>query len=191
MTVAIRRLRRIDAGRCAELERELFPGDDPWSERAFLAEMAAGHRYVGAYAAPQEPADAGEAGRAAGPWRPVDTEGPLVGYGGLAVLGRSPDLEAEVHTIAVDPAWQGRGVGTALLRSLLAHADSLRAPTFLEVRTDNDSAIRLYERHGFVRVGLRRRYYQPSGADAYTMRRGPAEVAAPTGGPERDEGEPR
>ncbi|WP_052168922.1 ribosomal protein S18-alanine N-acetyltransferase [Actinoalloteichus spitiensis] len=188
--MAIRRLRRVDASRCAELERELFPGDDPWSERAFLAEMAAGHRYLGAYAPPEEPVDAGGSGRTANPWRPVDTEGPLVGYGGLAVLGRSPDLEAEVHTIAVAPAWQGRGVGTALLRSLLAHADNLRAPTFLEVRTDNDQAIRLYERHGFARVGLRRRYYQPSGADAYTMRREPA-VAAPTGGPERDGREPR
>jgi ribosomal-protein-alanine N-acetyltransferase len=44
---------------------------------------------------------------------------------------------------------------------------------YLEVRTDNEQAIGLYEAHGFRRIGLRRRYYQPSGADAYTMERPP------------------
>jgi ribosomal-protein-alanine N-acetyltransferase len=39
------------------------------------------------------------------------------------------------------------------------------------VRTDNTPAIALYESEGFTRIGLRRRYYQPSGADAYTMLR--------------------
>ena len=37
-----------DAARCAELEAQLFDGDDPWPERAFLAELAAKHNhYVG------------------------------------------------------------------------------------------------------------------------------------------------
>ena len=42
---------------------------------------------------------------------------------------------------------------------------------FLEVRTDNEPAIALYESTGFVTMGLRKRYYRVSGADAYTMRR--------------------
>ena len=41
----------------------------------------------------------------------------------------------------------------------------------LEVRTDNAAAIALYVSEGFTRLGVRRRYYQPSGADAYTMAR--------------------
>ena len=41
----------------------------------------------------------------------------------------------------------------------------------LEVRTDNATAIALYRSAGFTEVGLRRRYYRISGADAYTMRR--------------------
>jgi ribosomal-protein-alanine N-acetyltransferase len=57
------------------------------------------------------------------------------------------------------------------LRGLLLRTDELNAPVFLEVRTDNDRAVMLYERHGFTRIGLRERYYQPSGADAYTMKR--------------------
>jgi ribosomal-protein-alanine N-acetyltransferase len=42
---------------------------------------------------------------------------------------------------------------------------------YLEVRTDNTAAISLYESVGFVRMGVRKRYYRISGADAYTMRR--------------------
>ena len=42
---------------------------------------------------------------------------------------------------------------------------------FLEVRIDNTPAIELYNREGFVVVGTRRNYYQPSGADAFTMQR--------------------
>jgi [ribosomal protein S18]-alanine N-acetyltransferase len=147
--VVIDALRDSDAPRCAELERMLFPGDDPWSAAAFLDELRAGHTYLAAR----------------------DGTGALVGYAGLAVLTGPPQAEAEVHTIGVDPAFQGRGIGRALLRGLLVAADVLHATVFLEVRTDNDAARALYESEGFAVVGLRRRYYQPSGADAHTMRR--------------------
>jgi [ribosomal protein S18]-alanine N-acetyltransferase len=46
---------------------------------------------------------------------------------------------------------------------------------YLEVRTDNAAAIALYKAHGFATIGMRRKYYQPSGADAFTMAR-PARV---------------
>jgi ribosomal-protein-alanine N-acetyltransferase len=153
-TVAVRiaRLREADLRRCVELERALFPGDDPWNLSIFRSEVRApAHHYFGAYAA----------------------DGTLIGYAGLAVAGTPPDLETSVHTIGVDPGWQGQGVGTTLLRTLLAIADDVAAPVFLEVRTDNQPAIKLYEAHGFVRLGLRKRYYQPSNADAYTMGRPP------------------
>ena len=39
----------------------------------------------------------------------------------------------------------------------------------LEVRVDNTPALALYERFGFAKMGLRKRYYQPEGIDAYTM----------------------
>ena len=153
-TVAIRisALRKADLPRCVELERALFPGEDPWSLAVFASELRAGHHYFGAYT----------------------SEGLLIGYAGLSVAGRSPDHEASVHTIGVDPAWQGKGVGSALLRTLLAIADERSAPVFLEVRTDNEQAIRMYEAYGFVRLGLRKRYYQPANADAYTMGRPPS-----------------
>lgn len=154
MTFRLDPLQRQDLARCAELERVLFAGDDPWSESALKAELDAGHHYVGAY---------------------VDGVG-LVGYAGISVQGTRRDAEASVHTIGVDPAWQGKGIGRALLHVLLARADEVAAPVYLEVRTDNEAAIGLYEAHGFTRIGMRRMYYWPSGADAYTMAR-PASIA--------------
>jgi [ribosomal protein S18]-alanine N-acetyltransferase len=148
-TVRLAPLDYADLARCAELERILFAGDDPWSERTLRDELDRGNRYLGAY---------------------VDGVG-LVGYAGLSLVGSVRDAEGSVHTIGVDPDWQGRGIGRMLLRALLATADELAAPVYLEVRTDNTAAIALYEAHGFVRIGLRRRYYRPSGADAYTMAR--------------------
>ncbi|MFB9907111.1 ribosomal protein S18-alanine N-acetyltransferase [Allokutzneria oryzae] len=142
-------LLRKDVPRCAELEQELFAGEDPWTVPMFVSEIEAGNYYIGAFESGDE----------------------LVGYAGLAVVGAPPNAEAEVHTIAVDPRRQGEGIGKALLRELLAKADAVNAVTFLEVRTDNESAKGLYTAHDFEVVGLRKRYYQPSGADAHTMRR--------------------
>jgi ribosomal-protein-alanine N-acetyltransferase len=146
-----------DLARCAELERELFPEDDPWRESMFAAELAAGHYYRAARTG----------------------EGTLVGYAGLAQTAGPPAAEAQVHTIGVDRRWQRRGLGRLLLRDLLAMADHWQATTFLEVRTDNDAAIGLYRGEGFEIVGRRRRYYWPSQADAYIMRRPPAPGAQP------------
>ena len=51
MSVEYGTLVAADAARCAELEAQLFDGDDPWPERAFLAEIAAKHNlYVAARA---------------------------------------------------------------------------------------------------------------------------------------------
>lgn len=160
--VVIDGLRASDAARCAELERMLFPGEDPWSERAFRDELRAGHRYLAARM---------DTARSAG-GAPINTD--LVGYAGLAFVAGPPRAEAEIHTIGVDPAHRRRGIGRSLLRGLLAVADTAGALVFLEVRTDNEPARALYEAEGFAVVGLRRRYYRPSGADAHTMRREPA-----------------
>ena len=149
MTVIYTELETGDAARCAELEAQLFDGDDPWPAEAFLRELAAAHiRYVAAR-----------------------SDDKLVGYAGISRLGRKAPFEYEIHTIGVDPAFQGRGVGRELLTRLLEFADG--GAVFLEVRTDNAAAIGLYEEAGFVNIGLRKRYYRASGADAYTMRREP------------------
>jgi ribosomal-protein-alanine N-acetyltransferase len=145
--VTVGALTPADAARCAELEAQLFDGDDPWPAVAFQRELAATHNhYVAARA-----------------------NGVLVGYAGISRLGRKPPFEYEVHTIGVDPAFQGQGIGRRMLAQLLEFADG--GVVYLEVRTDNEAAIALYRSMGFEQVGLRKRYYRVSGADAYTMRR--------------------
>ncbi|HEV2088816.1 MAG TPA: GNAT family N-acetyltransferase, partial [Cryptosporangiaceae bacterium] len=65
------------------------------------------------------------------------------------------------------------------LDDLLAEAGRRGArQVSLEVRADNEPALRLYARRGFEVVGVRRGYYQPSGADAVVMR---CELQAPDG----------
>ena len=92
----------------------------------------------------------------------------LVGYAGLLAAGS----QADVLTIAVDTTHWGQGVGSELLRQLLAEAKRRGCTeVFLEVRADNARAQRLYHWWGFSEVGIRRGYYQPSGADALVMRR--------------------
>jgi [ribosomal protein S18]-alanine N-acetyltransferase len=145
--VTIGALTRADAERCAQLEAQLFDGDDPWPATAFFRELASAHNhYVGAR-----------------------TPSTLVGYAGISRLGRRPPFEYEVHTIGVDPGYQGHGIGRRLLGELLEFADG--GAVYLEVRTDNEAALALYRSVGFEQIGLRKRYYRVSGADAYTMRR--------------------
>ena len=147
MTVEYGPLTIGDADRCAALEAELFPGDDPWPAVAFIRELESSHNHYVA----------------------ARLDGELVGYAGVSRLGRKPPFEYEVHTIGVDERFQGRGIGRTLLDQLLAIADG--GDVFLEVRTDNAAAISLYESVGFTVLGVRKRYYRVSGADAYTMRR--------------------
>ncbi len=126
-----------------DLERQLFDGDSPWPAEMFWSELAEGHHYV----------------------VHRDDAGTIDGYAGVGVAGD----DAEVRTIGVRPARQGHGIGRALLRDLISATDGRRM--LLEVRTDNEPAIALYESEGFSRLSVRRGYYQPSGADAYVMAR--------------------
>lgn len=156
----VERMRWWDIEPVTVLERELFPGDSPWTPGMFWAELAQGHHYV--------------------VHRGADADGrpTVLGYAGLAV---GPD-SADVQTIGVAQPAQGRGIGRSLLNDLLRAAGD--RPVLLEVRTDNAPAIGLYESEGFVRLGIRRRYYQPSGADAFTMRRpSPLPAVNAAGGP--------
>lgn len=68
--------------------------------------------------------------------------------------------EAHVNNVAVAPAYQGRGLGSLLMRDLIesARARGIDAIT-LEVGASNDRAIGLYRRFGFESVGVRKKYY--------------------------------
>jgi putative acetyltransferase len=77
--------------------------------------------------------------------------------------------------IALLPAWQGRGVGRAMMQRLLDWADQWAGVLRIElnVHTDNAPAIALYRSLGFVEEGRHRAYVLKEGryADALTMAR--------------------
>jgi ribosomal-protein-alanine acetyltransferase len=127
------------------LEEASFP-TDAWSRGAMSAEIASPHgRYL------------------------VDVEDDrVVGYGGVRAVHGAAD--ADIQTLALEPARRGTGRGRRLLRALIAEArDRGAREVFLEVRADNPVAQRLYASEGFVEIARRPRYYQPDDVDAIIM----------------------
>ena len=75
--------------------------------------------------------------------------------------------EAELLLLATRPAARRRGIAGALLRAVIAEAESRGvAQLHLEVRAGND-AVRLYRREGFEKVGERRNYYRGKMGQAF------------------------
>ena len=113
--------------------------------------------------------------------RPV-IEPVTLGQDGFALMQIIPP-EAEILTLAIDPAAQGRGHGTALLAKAIVLAEHAGGEViFLEVAADNAAARALYQRAGFHQTGQRRGYYARTGAapvDALTLTR--SRNAAKTG----------
>jgi ribosomal-protein-alanine N-acetyltransferase len=119
------------------------------------------------------------------PWSAEEFETLLKGPGAFAVLGegdtpqgfilcRAVAGEAEILTVAVDPAARRRGWGAALVEMAASIAREAGAfEMFLEVAADNLAALKLYEATGFDRVGLRKGYYphHDGAKDAVVMRR--------------------
>jgi ribosomal-protein-alanine N-acetyltransferase len=144
---ALRVMTEADLPAVLVLEDELF-GAEAWSAEMLAGELA------------QQPASRH--------YLVADDGGTIAGYGGLLAAG----TQADVLTLAVARDRWGRGTGAALLTALLAEAARRgAAEVFLEVRTDNDRAQRLYRRFGFGPIGVRRGYYQPSNTDALVMRK--------------------
>ena len=98
----------------------------------------------------------------------------LIESGGF-LIGRAVADEAEILTLAVDPALRRRGHAAKLVQGFLAEAQRRGAVSvFLEVAATNTAAISLYLQAGFAKVGQRRGYYaQPNetAIDAVVMAR--------------------
>jgi ribosomal-protein-alanine N-acetyltransferase len=153
------------------LEYELFP-EDPWTPQMFAEEIVqpADSRLYLIAEVDANVDDGGVSGRdiVSGPERPGG--GVMAGYAGMLFVPGGQ--QADVLTIAVRESHWGLGIGSGLLDALIGAARERGcAEVFLEVRADNSRAHGLYTRRGFEEIGLRRGYYQPSGADAIVMRK--------------------
>ncbi len=72
----------------------------------------------------------------------------------------------EINQFEVDFIHRNCGIGNKLLKFLI---DSVEKNITLEVRQDNESAIHLYQKHGFKKVAVREGYYH--GTDGILMER--------------------
>jgi len=125
----------------AQIEQEAF--DQPWSERMFIPEVEDENAYYLVGVRGDE----------------------VICYGGFhKVLD-----EAHVTNIAVRADSRGRGIGTLLMSELIARARLMGVKYMtLEVRDNNENAIKLYKSFGFTVEGIRKRYYNNS-RDALIM----------------------
>ena len=139
----IRRMQYADVKQVAALEAETFAR--PWSESSFRREVEENKvaRYLVA-----------------------DRDGEILGYiGAWVVLD-----ECHITNLAVRASARRKGLGTALLGSLLRYMSNLGAAwADLEVRVSNENAQHLYAKAGFVTLGKRKKYYEDNGEDALLM----------------------
>lgn len=81
------------------------------------------------------------------------SDGEIVGVANVSRLKRRMNHRASIGVSVRRCAWH-RGIGTALMEKLIAFARNNGIEQLeLEVRSDNDRAIRLYENFGFQKIG--------------------------------------
>jgi [ribosomal protein S18]-alanine N-acetyltransferase len=86
------------------------------------------------------------------------------------LVARSILPDVEILNLAVSGEYRRLGAGTDLFEAALAWARAEGATqAMLEVRAENDAALRLYHRHGFMVAGRRARYYSNPVDDALLL----------------------
>ena len=139
----IRRMRLEDCPQVHGIEEQVFP--TPWSLRDFEKEMTVNRcaRYLVA-----------------------EEDGRIVGFAGAWMILE----ESHMTNIAVLPEYRGRGIGRRLMEALMQYASNLGVSYMtLEVRAGNKKAQALYTSLGFIRVSVRKKYYEDNGEDGYLM----------------------
>ena len=139
-----RRSNPFDAPKIARLEERCFP--DPWSERDIQDLICT----EGAMC-----------------FSAVDGDR-LIAY----VTGRIIAPEGEIYRVAVDPEYRQRGIGYRLLDYAVKTSKGQGLERlFLEVRSRNLPAVKLYTAYGFKQIGTRKNYYKNPTDDALIMLR--------------------
>ncbi len=140
--VIIRRMTMADVDGVAAVEAATFP--TPWSRDAFASEMKnVAARYLVA-----------------------EKDGVIIGYAGAWIIID----ESHITNIAVLSDYRGKGIGRRLTEGLMQYLSNLGAAyATLEVRKSNEVAQNLYKSLGFIKLGVRKRYYEDNGEDALIM----------------------
>ncbi|HBF36869.1 MAG TPA: ribosomal-protein-alanine N-acetyltransferase [Firmicutes bacterium] len=131
-----------------EIETSSFP--TPWSRNSFIYELTENQRAIYLVA--------------------KNEFNKITGYIGMWVVFD----EGHITNLAAHPLYRRQGVGKALLNELIdvSRRNGVQYLT-LEVRRSNLSAQDLYQKIGFVHMGVRRKYYLDNREDALIMWKGP------------------
>ena len=139
----LRRMTISDVPAVHRLEEAIF--SMPWSEKDFVYEMT--ENKVARYLV-------------------IEEAGEIIAFAGAHIILD----QAHVTNIAVRQDCRGRGLGRMITYALMQYASNLGAEYLtLEVRQSNAAAQNLYKSLGFVKVNVRKRYYEDTGEDAWLM----------------------
>ncbi len=85
----------------------------------------------------------------------AEKDNEIVGFAGIILL---PD-DAEITNIVTKKSERKKGIGNLLLAKIIEMAKEYKNNISLEVNEKNEIAIKLYEKYGFEKVGMRKKYY--------------------------------
>lgn len=161
-------MRREDVSTVHRIERQVF--SSPWSTYSFLHEITYNENSAYLVLRYEPWVDEGREGLLPQPIARLlgraDDDPSLLGYGGFWMIA----ARAHISTLALRPAWRGRGLGELLLATLCDQALQRGARVInLEVRTSNTVAQNLYEKYGFEITKTHEGYYSDNDEDAYIM----------------------
>ncbi len=124
----------------AEVEKECFAS--PWSEKSLSEELENGNAYFFV----------------------AVINGEIAGYiGTISVFG-----ECSITNVAVKEKYRNKGIASSLLQRAILNSIYLDDEFItLEVRKSNISAISLYEKFGFRKMGERKNFYRSPTEDAF------------------------
>ena len=186
LSFAIRPLTESDIPRVAEIEHSAFPTF--WPQTPFKRDFH--NRRVGYLVStralgPEEIPERGSAPQPSnvqslfsrlmtgikshfGHTYPIEDRPPDIPLGFVSIWFLTD--EAHITAIAVEETWRGLGLGELLLIGAIENSirRNSRVVT-LEVRVSNDTAISLYGKYNFRRVGIRKGYYNDNREDAAIM----------------------
>ena len=90
----------------------------------------------------------------------------IIGFGGMWTIVD----ESQITNIAVHPHYRGKGVASLILNELIKVCENKKVTGLtLEVRKSNNIAQNLYKKFGFIHEGVRPKYYEDNGEDAFLM----------------------
>ncbi|MEI5995458.1 ribosomal protein S18-alanine N-acetyltransferase [Candidatus Enterococcus mansonii] len=127
------------------IEREVYAGELPWTKTAFLMELQSSDPHL---------------------YLLIQKDEQTIGFIGCRIFGK----EAHITNVAVMTRYQGKGIGSFLIREIqqfatMNHCDKIS----LEVRLSNKNAQRVYRQLGFISNTIKPDYYEQDKEDALEM----------------------